>query len=175
MTLHDKALRIKAIVLDIDGVLTDGRIGYGCGSMEEIKFFHVRDGHGIVLARRAGLKVGVLSGRASFANEHRAKELKMDFFLTGILDKKAGFEKLLAEQNLLPEECMYIGDDIVDAQPMRRCGIAVAVGDAVPELDRVADLRTRHNGGNGAVREAVELLLKEQGRWDSLMARYFDF
>ena len=174
MTLHDKALPVKAIVLDIDGVLTDGRIGYGCGSTEEIKFFHVRDGHGIVLARRAGLRVGILSGRASFANEHRAKELKLDFFYTGILDKKEGFDRLLREQNLAPEECMYIGDDIVDARPMALCGLAVAVGDAVPELDRVADLRTRHAGGQGAVREAIEFLLKEQNRWDSLMARYFD-
>ena len=174
MTLHEKARRIRAIVLDIDGVLTDGRIGYGCGSGEEIKFFHVRDGHGIVLARRAGIKVGVLSGRASHANEHRAKELKLDFLYTGILDKKEGFETLLKEQNLAPEECMYIGDDIVDARPMALCGLAVAVGDAVPELDRIADLRTRHAGGNGAVREAIEFLLKEQNRWDSLMTRYFD-
>jgi 3-deoxy-D-manno-octulosonate 8-phosphate phosphatase, yrbI family len=174
MTLHDKALRIKAIVLDIDGVLTDGKIGYGCGSDEEIKFFHVRDGHGIVLARRAGLRIGILSGRASAANERRAKELKLDFLYTGILDKKEGIELLLKDQGLAPEECMYIGDDIVDARPMAVCGLAVAVGDAVPELDRVADLRTRHNGGCGAVREAIEFLLKEQGRWDSLMTRYFD-
>ncbi len=174
MTLHDKAQPIKAIVLDIDGVLTDGRIGYGCGSTEEIKFFHVRDGHAIVLARRAGLKVGTLSGRASFTNEHRAKELKLDFLYTGILDKKSGLETLLKEQNLKPEECMYIGDDVVDAPPMALCGLGVAVGDAVPELDRIADFRTRHAGGNGAVREAIEFLLKEQGKWDSLMSRYFD-
>ena len=106
--------------------------------------------------------------------EVKAKELKLDFFYTGILDKKEGFETLLKEQNLAPEECMYIGDDIVDARPMALCGLAVAVGDAVPELDRIADLRTRHAGGNGAVREAIEFLLKEQNRWDSLMTRYFD-
>lgn len=175
MTLHEKALPVTTIVLDIDGVLTDGRIGYGGGSDQEIKFFHVRDGHGIKLAQRAGLKVGILSGRASKANDTRAKELKLDFIYSGILDKRAGFEQLLAEQNLKPEECMYIGDDIVDARPMELCGFAVAVGDAVPELDRLADYRTKHNGGAGAVREAIELLLKEQGKWDSLMQRYFDF
>ena len=174
MTLHEKIQKIKAIVLDIDGVLTNGMIGYGCGSTEEIKFFHVRDGCALRLAQRAGLKIGILSGRTCKANESRAKDLEMDFLYFRVLEKGEGFRKLLEEQNLKAEECMYIGDDVVDARPMAMCGFAVAVGDAAPELDRVADYRTKHNGGAGAVREAIELLLKEQGKWDSLLTRYFD-
>ncbi len=163
---------IKAVVLDIDGVLTDGRIGYHADG-NEIKFFHVRDGHGIVLARRAGLRVGILSGRMSAANETRAKELKLDFLIQNCKDKASGFTELLAQENLTAEECMYVGDDIVDAPPMRRAGFAVAVGDAVPELDSVAHMRTAHAGGQGAVREAIEFLLKGQKKWDGLLARYF--
>ncbi len=174
MNFHEKASRIRAIVLDVDGVLTDGGIGYGCGSKDEIKFFHVRDGHGIVLAKRAGLKVGILSGRSSETNRTRAAELKLDFLYEGFLDKAEGFRNLLEAQNLAPEECLYIGDDLVDARPMALSGLAVVVGDGVPELDSVADYRTRAAGGRGAVRETIELLLKEQGKWDSLLARYFD-
>ncbi len=162
---------IKAVVLDIDGVLTDGRIGYHSDS-NEIKFFHVRDGHGIVLARRAGLKVGILSGRRSPANETRANELKLDFLVQGCHDKGEGFETLLQDLNLTAEECMYIGDDVVDAPPMSRAGFAVAVGDAVPELDQVCHFRTKHAGGQGAVREAIEFLLKGQKKWDGLLSRY---
>jgi len=172
MSLSEKCLKITAIVLDVDGVLTDGSIGYG-GTSDEIKFFNVRDGHGIKLAQRAGLRVGILSGRQSAANRTRAEELKLDFLYENIKDKDAGFTRLLEEQNLTAQECMYVGDDVVDARPMSRCGFAVAVGDAVTELDAVCDLRTQANGGRGAVREAIEFLLKEQGKWEQLMQRYF--
>ncbi len=162
--------KIRAVVLDIDGVLTDGRIGYGAD--EEIKFFHVRDGHGIKLAQRAGLKVGALSGRSAEANRRRAAELKFDFLYEGKHDKLAAFEILLREQNLTAEECLYVGDDVVDMAVMRRAGIAVAIADGVPELDEVCDFRTRAAGGHGAVRETLDWLLKEQKKWDSLMERY---
>jgi 3-deoxy-D-manno-octulosonate 8-phosphate phosphatase (KDO 8-P phosphatase) len=100
MSLYEKALEIKALVLDVDGVLTDGRIGYGCGSSAEIKFFNVKDGHGIKLAMRAGLQVGILSGRASEANRARAAELKLDFVYENVKDKLAGFKLLLSERGL---------------------------------------------------------------------------
>lgn len=173
MSLQEKASKIKAIVLDVDGVLTDGGIGYGGDADGEIKFFNVRDGHGIKLAQRAGLKVGILSGRKSRANQVRARELNLDFLYEDMKDKQSGFRLLLDENRLSAEECMYIGDDVVDAQPMRMSGIAVAVGDAVRELDAVCDIRTKAFGGKGAVREAVEWLLKTQGKWESLMQRYF--
>lgn len=172
MTLHKKALDIKALVLDVDGVLTDGRIGYGAGSDDEIKFFDVRDGHGLKLAMRAGLKVGILSGRKSKTNRTRFDELKLDFLYEGMKDKREGFKLILAEQGLSAKEVLYVGDDLIDMPPMRECGVAVAVADAVPELDSVAAFRTKARGGRGAVRETVEWILKEQGKWDSAIARY---
>ncbi len=161
---------IKAIVLDIDGVLTDGRIGYE--GPQEIKFFHVRDGHGLKLAMRAGIKVGILSGRSSEANRVRVRELGLDFLYEGKKDKKAAFDELLREQGLKAEECLYIGDDVVDIPVLRRAGVAVTVGDAPEMMDEHCHFRTKAAGGCGAVREAVELLLKRQGKWDQLMERY---
>ena len=172
MNLPRNISDIKAVVLDVDGVLTDGRIGYGGGSPREIKFFDVRDGQGIRLALRAGLQVGILSGRKSQANRVRAKELGLSFLYEGCLDKLAGWEQMLADLGLKPEECMYIGDDVVDMPPMRRAGFPVAVADAAPELDSVAMFRTQHFGGRGAVREAIEILLKGQGKWDSVLEQY---
>ena len=172
MNLPRNISDIKAVVLDVDGVLTDGRIGYGGGSPREIKFFDVRDGQGIRLALRAGLQVGILSGRKSQANRVRAKELGLSFLYEGCLDKLAGWEQMLADLGLKPEECMYIGDDVVDMPPMRRAGFPVAVADAAPELDSVAMFRTQHFGGRGAVREAIEILLKGQGKWDSVLEKY---
>jgi len=161
---------IKAIVLDIDGVLTDGCIGYE--GPAEIKFFHVRDGHGLKLAMRAGLQVGILSGRSSEANRVRVRELGLNFLYEGKKNKDEGFTQLLQEQGLQAEECLYVGDDVVDIPVLRRAGIAVTVADAPEMMDEYCHLRTRHPGGGGAVREIVELLLKRQGKWDQLMERY---
>lgn len=173
MNLSARCSNIRAVVLDIDGVLTDGRIGYGgCGGSEEIKFFHVRDGHGIVMARRAGLKVGVLSGRSSSANAVRAAELKLDFVYQGELNKAEGFSRLLKEQGLKAEECLYIGDDVVDIPVFRRAGLSVCVSDAPSYLDQYVHYRTAACGGRGAVREAIELVLRESGVWPELMERY---
>ncbi len=164
--------KIRAVVMDIDGVLTDGRIGYGA-TPGEIKFFDVKDGHAIKLMQRAGLQVGVLSGRKSEANRQRCVELGLDFAYEGEKDKGAGLEKLLAERGLKGEECLYMGDDLIDLPPMRKCGIAVAVGDAVAEVVAEADWTTRAGGGRGAVREAGEWLLKQQGKWAEVTKRYF--
>lgn len=173
MNFAERCSNIRAVVLDIDGVLTDGRIGYGgSGGSEEIKFFHVRDGHGIVMARRAGLKVGILSGRSSSANAVRAAELKLDFVYQGELNKKDGFARLLKEQNLKAEECLYIGDDVVDIPPFKQAGLAVCVNDAPSYLDNYVHYRTAARGGCGAVREAIELVLRESGLWVKLMERY---
>lgn len=161
---------IKAIVLDIDGVLTDGRIGYE--GPKEIKFFHVRDGHGLKLAMRAGIKVGILSGRSSEANRVRVQELGLDFLYEGKKDKREAFVTLLQEQNLKAEECLYVGDDVVDIPVLRQSGIAVTVADAPEMMNEFCHFRTKAGGGCGAVREIVELLLKRQGKWDKLMERY---
>ncbi len=170
MNLHDKAVKIEAVVLDIDGVLTNGLLGYG--EKDEIKFFHVRDGHGIKLAMRAGLKIGILSGRTAEANRRRAEELGFDFIYEGEKNKREAFGKLLDEQNLNAEACLYIGDDVVDIPVLRRAGLAATVADAPEDLDPHCDIRAKLPGGQGAVREILEWLLKEQNKWNDLMQRY---
>lgn len=161
---------IKAIVLDVDGVLTDGRMGYG--AEDEIKFFHVRDGHGLKMAQRCGLKLGIISGRSAAANRRRAKELGFDFIYENCHDKLAAFESMLQEQQLKPEECLYIGDDVIDMPILRRAGIGVTVADAPPYMDEVVQWRTKNPGGKGAVREVIDTLLQAMGVWDTMMERY---
>ena len=170
MISADKARLIKAVILDMDGVLTDGRVGYG--SSDFIKFFHYRDGHWLKLALRAGIMVGLLSGRESRANRERATELGLTFVRENIKDKLEEFEKLLEEYKLKPEECLYIGDDVIDMPVLSRVGIPVAVADGVPELDEVVIYRTTAPGGHGAVCETMRLLLKARGDLDGLLERY---
>jgi 3-deoxy-D-manno-octulosonate 8-phosphate phosphatase (KDO 8-P phosphatase) len=164
--------KINTVVMDIDGVMTDGRFGYGGGSDEEIKFFNARDGHGIKLALRVGLKVGALSGRASKANRKRADELGMTFLYENEKDKKSAFLKLVDEQNVLAEQCLYIGEDLVDILPMKMAGVSVTVADAPEYMDEFCDFRTNLPGGHGAVREVIELLLKEQNKWNQVTEKY---
>ncbi len=170
MIASEKTAEIKALIMDIDGVLTDGRIGYGLD--QEMKFFHVRDGHGIKMAKRAGLKVGAISGRSATANRIRSAELGLDFIYEGCKKKGETFSRLLSETGLQANECLYIGDDVVDVPIFRRAGIAVTVADAPDYLDEYCDFRTRLAGGYGAVREVIDWLLREQGKWAGQMERY---
>ena len=170
MISHERFAAIRAIVLDVDGVLTDGRVGYGAEDF--IKFFHYRDGHWLKMARRAGLIVGCLSGRKSAANRARAAELGFDFCREDVRDKLAGFEELLREFGLKAEECLYVGDDLIDMPVMRRAGIAVTVADGVAELDEVADWRLSQSGGHGAMVELVRRLLIEKGLYETQLERY---
>lgn len=175
MNLSDKAKNIKVIVLDVDGVLTDGRMGYDFNDGNEIKFFHTRDGLGIKLAMSAGIKVGILSGRMSHANRRRAAELGLDFCKEKCSNKGESFKELVAELGVDASECLYIGDDVIDARPMQMAGIAVVVNDGEDILDQVADFRTQAKGGHGAIRETVNWLLKERGEFQTLvMEKYFD-
>lgn len=173
MTQPVDTSEIKAVVLDVDGVLTDGRVGYG-GDDDEIKFFDVQDGLGITLLRTAGLRVGVLSGRASKANRRRFRELGLDFALEGCRDKRDGFSRLLQQEGLECCQCLYLGDDLVDIPVMSRVGIAVAVGNAVDEVKLNAHWVCEKSGGRGAVREVAERLLKDLGLWEKVTARYYD-
>ena len=170
MISHERFAAIRAIILDIDGVLTDGRVGYGAPDF--IKFFHYRDGHWLTLAHRAGLIVGALSGRKSAANRARAAELKFDFCREDVHDKLAGFEEVLADFHLKPEECLYVGDDLIDMPVLRRAGIAVTVADGVAELDEVVDWRLPVAGGHGAMVELVRRLLIEKGLYEAQLERY---
>ena len=169
--MERRAARIKLVLMDCDGVLTDGRITLTTEGDEE-KSFHTRDGHGIVLLHRAGLRSGIISGRRSTLVERRAQELGMTFVRQGTWNKIADFEEVLKEAGVSDDEVVFIGDDVTDIPLMQRCGLAVAVADAVPETAAAAHYITQLPGGFGAVREVCELILKAQGRWAELMTRY---
>jgi 3-deoxy-D-manno-octulosonate 8-phosphate phosphatase (KDO 8-P phosphatase) len=166
-----RAAGVRLLLLDCDGVLTDGRITPVEGG-EELKSFHTHDGHGLVMLHRAGLRSGVISGRTSRLVELRAADLGVSFVRQGALNKIEVFESLLAEAGEEPSRVAYVGDDVVDIPLMRRCGLALAVADATPDTRDAAHHVTRLPGGHGAVREVCELILKAQGRWDELMKRY---
>jgi 3-deoxy-D-manno-octulosonate 8-phosphate phosphatase (KDO 8-P phosphatase) len=166
-----RAACVRLLLLDCDGVLTDGRITPVAGG-DELKSFHTRDGHGLVMLHRAGVRSGVISGRTSRLVELRAADLGIAYVRQGALDKVKAFESLLAEAGVEPRHVAFVGDDVVDIPLMRRCGLGVAVADAGPDTRAAAHHVTQLPGGFGAVREVCELILKAQGRWDELMKRY---
>jgi len=165
-------VRIKLFLCDVDGVLTDGSIFIG--GEREVKRFNIRDGLGLVLARRAGLKAGWVSARPSLATKMRAKELKIDFLVQqgDKLSKTGAVERLLAREKLDWSEVCFVGDDVVDLGPLARAGFGVAVADARPEAKSAAAFTTRAAGGRGAVREVIEMILQAQGKWEPVIAVY---
>jgi 3-deoxy-D-manno-octulosonate 8-phosphate phosphatase (KDO 8-P phosphatase) len=169
--LADRAARIELLVLDVDGVLTDGSIIY-TDSGEELKRFHVRDGTGLKVWLTAGKRAAIVSGRTSAAVVRRVAELGIATVFQGRNDKSVALTEVLAAFGLSAEQACAIGDDLADLAVMARCGLAVAVADACPEVRAAAQLTTIAPGGRGAVREAVEWLLRLQGRWDELIAGY---
>lgn len=172
MSLAPRLQRIRLFLCDVDGVLTDGSVFIG--GEHEFKRFNIRDGLGIVLARRAGLKVGWVSARPSAATKLRAEELKIDFLVQqgDNVGKRAAIEQLLAREKLNWSEVCFVGDDIIDLGPLTRAGLAVAVGDGVAEAKAAAHLVTQAAGGRGAVRETIELILKAQKKWQPFMEHY---
>jgi 3-deoxy-D-manno-octulosonate 8-phosphate phosphatase (KDO 8-P phosphatase) len=168
-----RARLIKLLLMDCDGVMTDGRLTL-MSDGDEQKTFHVWDGQGITLFHRAGLKTGVISGRTSSATERRARELNMTYLRQGATNKLAAFEELVSEAGVSANECAYIGDDLADIAIMRRVGLAVAVANAAEETKQAAHFITRQSGGDGAVREVVQLILKLQGSWDEIMKGLID-
>ena len=169
--IERRAARIKLLLMDCDGVLTDGRITLLDNGDEE-KSFHTRDGHGLVLLHRAGLQSGIISGRTSGLVERRARELGIKYVRQGTWNKIKDFEELLAEIEIDERDVAFIGDDVTDIPLMQRSELAVAVAAAVEETRGVAHYVTQLPGGFGAVREVCELILKAQGRWSELMSRY---
>jgi 3-deoxy-D-manno-octulosonate 8-phosphate phosphatase (KDO 8-P phosphatase) len=153
-------------------VLTDGSIFIG--GEREFKRFNIRDGLGLVLARRAGLKTGWVSARPSAATGMRAKELKIDFLVQqgDHISKTGAIDTLLAREKLDWREVCFVGDDVVDLGPLARAGFAVAVADARPQVRAAADFITRADGGRGAVRETIEMILRAQGKWEPVIAVY---
>ncbi|MBU6409072.1 MAG: HAD hydrolase family protein [Verrucomicrobia bacterium] len=163
---------IKLFLCDVDGVLTDGSIFIGGPS--ELKRFNIRDGLGLVLARRAGLKIGWVSARPSPASRMRALELGIHYLIQqhDRLSKSGAIERLLSREGLEWKEVCFVGDDVVDLAPLAKAGIGVAVADAGPEAKEAADWVTRHAGGHGAVREVIEMILQAQGKWEELIRVY---
>ena len=171
--VHERAARIKLLLMDCDGVLTDGRI-WLFENGEEQKGFHTRDGLGIELLHRAGLRSGIISGRTSKAVETRARTLGMSFVIQGHENKVQAFADVLAQAGVDNTEVAYIGDDLNDIPLMLQSRLGVAVADAAPETREHAHYVTTALGGFGAVREVIELILKSQDRWDELIARFIN-
>lgn len=162
---------IDLLVLDVDGVLTNGQIIL-TASGEEIKAFHVRDGAGMKYWRRCGKKIAMITGRGCPAVEHRARDLGVDAFRFKALDKLPVFREVLAEMGVAPDRTAVMGDDLPDIPLLRRCAFPVAVADAADEVKQHAAYVTKAAGGCGAVREVIELILKKTDRWAGIMSRY---
>jgi 3-deoxy-D-manno-octulosonate 8-phosphate phosphatase (KDO 8-P phosphatase) len=193
-----RAKKIKLLLFDVDGVLTDGKLfifpapagaqqsiqeqaakhggqgGFGLHSQTliEAKGFHAHDGTAISLARLAGIKTGLITKRLSETVALRARDLKLEHVHQGIQDKLSVFRGILKEEKLAADNAAFVGDDVIDLPVMRNCGLAIAVANARTEVKREADYVTPHGGGDGALRDAVEYVLKAQGKWKQVVADY---
>jgi len=196
-----RAKKIKLLLFDVDGVLTDGKIfifpapagistsnetpasptsedtgagGFGLTSqtMIEAKGFHAHDGAAISLARLAGIKTGLITKRISETVALRARDLRLEHVYQGIQDKLTVFEKILAQEQIMASEAAYVGDDVIDLPVMRHCGLAIAVANARQEVKREAHFVTRQEGGDGALRDTIEFILKAQGKWKRVVSEY---
>jgi len=195
---RSRAGRIKLLLFDVDGVLTDGKIfifpapagieqptqqhaarhggqgGFGLHTqtMIEAKGFHAHDGAAISLARLGGIKTGLITKRISETVALRARDLKLDHVHQGIQDKLTVFEEILRQEGISPSEAGYVGDDVIDLPVMRNCGFAAAVANARDEVKKEAHYVTRHSGGDGALRDAIEYILRAQGKWQRVVSDY---
>lgn len=168
--LLERARSVELLVLDVDGVLTDGGLYYGAeGELQ--KRFDVKDGHGLVMARLAGLRAAVLTARRSRIVEVRGTELGLSPIVQGARDKAAGLKDLLAKEGIDPARAGYMGDDLNDLGPLKAVGFAACPADARPEVRKIAHYVAKAPGGRGAAREVVELLLKAQGKWEAVLER----
>jgi 3-deoxy-D-manno-octulosonate 8-phosphate phosphatase (KDO 8-P phosphatase) len=168
--LAAKMARVKLFLCDVDGVLTNATVFIGDG--REFKEFHIRDGLGLRLLQRGGIKVGWISNRPSTATQQRADELKVDFLYQAKGSKVDAVEAILKRAGLDWDDVCYMGDDVVDLGALRRAGLAIGVPSAIDEVKDLADYVTRAEGGQGAVREAVGLILKAQNKWERLVLEY---
>lgn len=193
-----RAKKIKLILFDVDGVLTDGKIwifpspsgapqsvleksaehgreggfGFHSTSLIEAKGFHAHDGTAISLARLAGIKTGIITKRVSETVALRARDLKIDHVYQGIQDKATVFREILEKDGISSAQAAFVGDDVIDLPVMRKCGLAIAVKNARPEVKSEAHWVTSHAGGDGAARDAVEYILKAQGKWKKVVEEY---
>jgi 3-deoxy-D-manno-octulosonate 8-phosphate phosphatase (KDO 8-P phosphatase) len=171
LILAERCGRIEVLVLDVDGVLTDGGIVYGSNELE-LKQFHVRDGSGLKVWQLVGKRAAVITGRRSAIVEVRAAELGIAPVIQGASDKLAAYRQVLAACAVRPDQVGYVGDDLPDLPVLLNCGLAAAVADACPEVKAAAHYVTRTPGGRGAVREVIELVLRCQGQWQQVVERF---
>jgi 3-deoxy-D-manno-octulosonate 8-phosphate phosphatase (KDO 8-P phosphatase) len=179
-----RAKKIKLLLFDVDGVFTDGKLyfiprnpggerqGPNTSSMIEVKGFHAHDGAAISLARLAGIKTGLITKRTSETVALRARDLKLDYVYQGIQDKKAAFEDVLVKAGIPASEAAFVGDDVIDLPAMRASGFAIAVANARAEVKEEAHYVTPHSGGEGAIRDALDYILKAQGRLREIIELY---
>lgn len=172
-SLNEKLEKIRLIIFDVDGVLTDGRITFGSGELE-IKSFNVRDGHGIKIAKRSGLEIAFVTGRSSDIVSRRAQDLGIDRVYQGMWDKRPALAELMRELDLSSDQVAVMGDDVVDIPLMRRVGVSFTVPEAPEDVRREALVICRNSGGCGSAREIVEMILKAQNKWDLAMSRYYE-
>ena len=169
--VEQRAKRIKVIVFDVDGVMTDGGLMIGDDG-QEYKSFHSLDGLGMKLLKATGVEMAIITGRTSNVVTKRAESTGIAHFYQGVEDKLEAFEDLIKKMNVSPEECAFMGDDVVDLPPMRRAGLAITVPTATPLVKQYAHYTTQAQAGHGAVREVCELLMKAQGTFDGQMAQF---
>lgn len=169
--LRDRFSRIRAVLSDVDGVLTDGKL-YFDKTGNEFKSFDIQDGHGISMAKRAGFLVGFVSGRPSAATNQRAKDLGVEILRMQATNKMDMVNEIKDEHGLADDEICFLGDELVDLPVLYKVGLAVAVPNAVDDVRDAAHYVTERRGGNGALREVIDLLLKIQGRWEEITAKY---
>ncbi len=167
--LKDKIRKIKVLALDVDGVLTDGKIIVD-SSGNEIKNFDVQDGLGMVLLRKHGFRIAIITARSSKPVDFRAKDLHVDKVYQDASPKIEFYKRMLKELEVSDEEVCFVGDDLPDLGVLKQVGFAVTVPNGVEEVKRIADYTTHKYGGHGAVREVIELILKTQGKWDEIVA-----
>ncbi len=171
----ERASKIKLLLMDVDGVLTEGKLYYlkdAEGNPAEFKGFNSQDGLGFHFLNHVGIKSGVISGRESYATTERARILKIAHVYQGFLEKEASYDEILSMESLTPLQTAFIGDDFTDVVLMKKSGLAVAVGNARDEVKKHAHLITDAHGGNGAVREVIEIILKSQGLWQKILDKY---
>ena len=166
----EKAKDIKLVILDVDGVMTDGRIVIDDNGVET-RNFDIKDGMGVVVLMMSGVEVAIITSKKSGAVRHRAEELKIKRFYEGIKKKTEPYEEILKEMNITDAQVAYVGDDLVDLSMMKRVGLPIAVGDAVEDVKQHAAYVTKARGGYGAVREVAEMILKAQDKWDKILAK----
>lgn len=170
--IEERAKKVKLLIMDVDGVLTDGRIIYA-NSGDQLKFFDVTDGMGLALLSHAGLKSAILTAKKSKVVARRAKDMHIDKVYQNAHRKSEVFKKILNDFKVSPEEVCFIGDDVIDISVLKKVGFAICAPNAVSEVKNEVHYITKREGGRGAVREVIDMILKTQGKWDEAIKEYY--